>query len=290
MARLPLLRLENRFTGTSYEKGSARGGAALRQAHLEFEHIRGKGHTPRLEYLVGLAHLAYAFPNEAAQQRIHKSASPLLEEIFNLGKNDVHAATEVSAPLAYFISYPRSGNTLAMRLTAMATHGQVLSAMRGTVAPFSKAIYPKCYSLTRLIKDHSPHLHYLQDRCVLIVRDGRDTMISLAFMTLQGNSHSFKERGEVADFIRWTEKSYPFGSWAAHVRNLFELFNGQHKLLVRYEDLVSDEATFFKIVDFVDPDNPLPREHLSKLFDQRDRVVRGNQVKASCQRQMGLRS
>ncbi len=101
------------------------------------------------------------------------------------------------------MSYPRSGNTLATRLTAKATQGQVFSAMTEGYAPFSKRIYPKNYPLPRLIKDHVAHLHYRNDRCVLVVRDGRDTVISLAFMTLQNRLHRFADKSELADFIRW---------------------------------------------------------------------------------------
>ena len=113
---------------------------------LEFEQLRNQGHTLRLEYLVGLVHQAYAFAGTTSLQQEHqldKSARPLLNEIFDLGTNDMGAPTESSAPLAYFVSYPRSGSTLAIRLAAMATQGQRLNAMRGGIAPFSKRLYPK---------------------------------------------------------------------------------------------------------------------------------------------------
>ena len=245
----------------------------VRQALLELDAVMQKEDLERLEYLLGLLHLSYMFLDEATGQRLHKKLHPILKRIYQQGQNDLEACTESAAPLAYFVSYPRSGNTLATRLTANATSGQIFSAMSEGYAPFSKRIYPKSYSVPRLIKDHMAHLHYKNDRCVLVVRDGRDTVISLAFMTLQQGEHKFADKTELADFIRWLSGSYAFGDWAAHARNLLELTKSPDKLLVRYEDLIAKTATFIEIVDFFDPGNSLPRAHLSKLFAERDTVV-----------------
>lgn len=245
----------------------------VQQVLLELDAVMEKGDVARLEYLLGLLHLSYMFLDEATGQRLHKKLQPVLKRIYQRGKNDLEARTVSSGPLAYFVSYPRSGNTLATRLTARATQGQVFSAMEQGYAPFSKRIYPRSYSLPRLIKDHVAHLHYKNDPCVLVVRDGRDTVISLAFMTMQQGQHSFAGTSEVADFIRWVSRSYIFGDWTTHARNLLELLKGPDKLLVRYEDLVSNDATFIQIVDFFDPGNRLPRAHLSQLFAERGAVV-----------------
>jgi len=245
----------------------------VRQALLEVEEAMQHDDFERLEYLLGLLHLSFMLLDEATGQRINKKLRPVLKKIYQRGQNDVKARTVSAAPLAYFVSYPRSGNTLATRLAANATSGQVFSAMREGYAPFSKRIYPKNYPLPRLIKDHVAHLHYRNDRCVLVVRDGRDTIISLAFMTLQLGQHAFAEKGELADFIRWVSQSYPFGDWAAHARKVTNLLKEPDKLLVRYEDLIANEETFFQIIDFFDPGNRLPRAHLSQLFKDRDMVV-----------------
>jgi Sulfotransferase domain len=247
----------------------------VQQVLLELDAVMQSGDLARLEYLLGLLHLSYVFLDETTGQKLHKKLQPVLKRIYQQGQNDLEARTESTAPLAYFVSYPRSGNTLATRLTAKATQGQVLSAMAEGFAPFSKRIYPKSYSLPRLVKDHVAHPHYQNDRCVLVARDGRDTVISLAFMTLQQGEHGFAGKGEVADFIRWVSASYVFGDWAAHVRNLLDLARGPNKLLVRYDDLVAKDETFIEIVDFFDPGNKLPRAHLSKLFAERNAVVEG---------------
>lgn len=91
--------------------------------------MKALGHTPRLEYLLGLLHLSNMFLDSTTSQRLHKRLRPVLKQIYQTGQNDLSAATRSTAPLAYFVSYPRSGNTLATRLTAAATQGQIFSAM-----------------------------------------------------------------------------------------------------------------------------------------------------------------
>jgi sulfotransferase family protein len=245
----------------------------IRQALLELDAVMAQGDTVRLEYLLGLLHLSYVVLEEAKSADLHMRLSPVLRRIYAAGQNELEKPTLSVAPLAYFVSYPRSGNTLATRLTARATQGQIFSAMDGGVSPFSKSIYPKSYPLPRLIKDHVARRHYRGDKCVFVVRDGRDTVTSLAFMTLRQGAHAFKKKTEIADFIRWTAKSYIFGSWAAHVEDMMALRNEPDKLLVRYEDLTTDADTFCRIVDFFDSDNKLPREHLIGLFEKRDVVA-----------------
>ena len=275
-----LLRVARRSVGLVAEmrpmrKASsvARQNRLIHQALLELDAVKAQGHTPRLEYLLGLLHLAYMFLDETTSQQLHKKLRPVLKQIYQLGQNDLLATTQSTAPLAYFVSYPRSGNTLATRLTGRATQGQIFSAMADGFSPFSKSIYPKPYPFPRLIKDHVARSHYANDKCVLVVRDGRDTVTSLAFMTLQQGEHSFTEKSEIADFIRWTVKSYVFGSWASHVKDLMALREGPQKLLVRYEDLTANDKALLEIVDFFDPGNRLPREHLATLFAERDIIV-----------------
>lgn len=271
-ARRSLGMLKN-INPTSQAVSLGRQNRLVRQALLELDAAMEQGDVARLEYLLGLLHLSYKFLDETTGQRVHQKLGPVLRKIYQRGENDLEARTVSSAPLAYFVSYPRSGNTLATRLTAKATQGQVFSAMTEGYAPFSKCIYPRSYPLPRLIKDHVAHPHYRNDRCIFVVRDGRDTVISLAFMTSQNRLHSFVDKSEIADFIRWVSQSYVFGDWATHARNLMQLLEGPDKLLVRYEDLVASEEQFVGIVDFFDPGNILPRTHLSRLFKDRDMVA-----------------
>lgn len=262
--------------------------ALVKQALLELDEAMAQKDVERLTYLLGLLHLSYLFFNDAAKRKAHAKLLPVFKQIFELGQNDVELPTESSAPLTYFISYPRSGNTLTTRLTARATQGQVFEAMMAGLTPFSKRIYPQGYPVPRLIKDHVAHLHYATDRCVLLVRDGRDTVASLAYMTAQQGRHKFRDKSEIADFIRWLDTSYIFGGWAAHAKNMLQLSKAPEKLLVHYDDIVSKFETFEQVVDFFDPGNKLPREHLAKLFAERESITDRIRSKSKANREWGL--
>jgi sulfotransferase family protein len=275
-----LLKVARRFRGrvqeiqpTRHASSLGRHNRLVRQVLLELDEVMRENDLGRLEYLLGLLHLAFFYQGDATGEKLRKKLQPVFKQIHQRGQRDLDSPTASTAPLAYFVSYPRSGNTLAMRLVAEAISGQVLTAMSQGNLPFSKRIYPTNYPFPRLVKDHVAHPHYRNDRCVLVVRDGRDTVISLAFMTLQQGQHGFADRSEIADFIRWVSNSYVFGDWATHARDLVALSTEPDKLLVRYDDLVAGEETLCEIVNFFDPGNKLPRKHLSKVFAERDSVV-----------------
>ena len=275
-----LLRAARRLKGRVGEIQPTRRASSLgrhnrlvRQVLLELDEVIAAGDTDRLEYLLGLLHLAFYYQGDATGEELRLKLLPIFKQIYQREERDLYARTVSTAPLAYFVSYPRSGNTLAMRLVAEATSGQVFTAMTQGNAPFSKSIYPASYPFPRLIKDHVAHGHYKNDRCVLVVRDGRDTVISLAFMTLQQGLHKFDGKSDIASFIRWLSKSYIFGDWAGQTRDLLSLAKEPDKLLVRYDDLVARKETLFEIVDFFDPGNRVPRGHLADVFEQRESVA-----------------
>lgn len=250
--------------------GRAKAEKIVASVAAELSNPASRTHSPRLEYLLGLLHLASTYANAG---QVDAKSRPLMMTIDELGTNDLNAPTESSAPLAYFVSYPRSGNTLATRLTANATLGQIFSATGGRITYFSKRIYPKHYPYCRLIKDHAVMPHYADDRCVLIVRDGRDTMISLAFMTAGGGSHSFQRKEDLADFIKWTAKSYKFGSWAAHARKVLDIADRPEKLLVRYEELNTQLSTFVELIDFFDVGHGHSPEKLERIYSKREQSI-----------------
>lgn len=275
-----LLRAARRFKGQveeiqpTYQAASlGRQNRLVRQVLLEFDEAVRERDLARLEYLLGLLHLAFFYQGDATAEELRNKLRPVFKQIYRYGQRNLDAPTQSIAPLAYFVSYPRSGNTLAMRLVAEATSGQIFTAMSQGNVPFSKRLYPTSYPFPRLIKDHVAHSHYKNDRCVLVVRDGRDTVISLAFMTLQQHQHGFADKSELADFIRWLSKSYVFGDWATHARDLVALTEVPNKLLVRYDDLVASEQALCEIVDFFDPGNKFPRSHLSQVFAERNAFI-----------------
>lgn len=100
----------------------------VKQVRLELDEVMQKGDLVRLEYLLGLVHLSFLFLDEANGPDLHKKLSLILKRIHQRGENQLEARTESTAPLAYFGSYPRSGNTLLMRLVTKATQGQMFTA------------------------------------------------------------------------------------------------------------------------------------------------------------------
>ncbi|MEW5963642.1 MAG: sulfotransferase domain-containing protein [Pseudomonadota bacterium] len=101
---------------------------------------------------------------------------------------------------------------------------------------FHKEWQPRAYPRARIVKDHRPLERYLWDDGYLLVRDGRDCMVSLAWMTREAGNHRFWLRSELAEFIKWTMDSYRYGSWADHTKRLLRLLHGGSKQLVRYEE------------------------------------------------------
>jgi len=152
--------------------------------------------------------------------------------------------TKSTHPVYYCISYPRSGTTRFIAELASRTNGDLFRASWSSGYPFDKRWQPRAYPRTRIVKDHRPLRQYLHDDGYLIVRDGRDAIISLAWMTRSRGRHRFFKREELKDFIAWTA-SYDYrayGSWASHTRRLLDLRQGGSKTLVRYEDAPSDSA------------------------------------------------
>lgn len=133
-------------------------------------------------------------------------------------------------PIYFCISYPRSGVTRFIDQLRASTGGDFFSALPGVRdrLHFDKRWQPRAYPRPRIVKDHRPLENYLLDDGFLIVRDGRDTMVSLAWMTYTRGHHTFFKREELKDFIAWTaSRSYrAFGSWATHTRKLLALKRG----------------------------------------------------------------
>ena len=157
---------------------------------------------------------------------------------------DPQARAESQEPLLFCISYPRSGTTRFLHELRNKTNGHIFLAKRPERLGlnFDKRWQPRSYPHARLIKDHRPLGDYLHDDGYLIVRDGRDCMVSLAWMTRSEGLHQFYRQDELKDFIAWTVNKYGFGCWADHTRRLMALKAGGHKTIVRYEDQSSDKS------------------------------------------------
>jgi hypothetical protein len=150
---------------------------------------------------------------------------------------------ESKEPILFCISFPRSGVTRFMKELCKSRGADLFVANRSKPQiVFDKRIYPRNYPRVRVVKDHWPHRQYLHDDGYLLVRDGRDCMASLAWMTRERGLHKFFKRSEMSDFIHWTSKRYPLGSWARHTSSMLKLRSGGNKVVIRYEDAKTEST------------------------------------------------
>jgi hypothetical protein len=234
--------------------------------------IYEKGHSARLDMSIAWMQLSAVMADDESSLEVAREAAENLRKAFRIGKNDENLPVQSSRPFAFVVSYPRSGNTLIIQQLASALQGQIFAAMEGIMTPFSKLAYPKDYPFPRLVKDHVARLKYRPDKAVIVIRDGRDTMISLAHMTLMRGLHDFKRHDQLADFIKWTAEHYHFRSWANHMRAVRNLLSGPDKLVVRYEEYLSGPQTLIDLVRFIDPENTIPDQFFASIYAERDAI------------------
>ncbi len=258
----------------------------------EFRQL-GPSDFDRKRYLVGLLHLACTYMDDMepqARRPVVQKIATLLRDIYDsVGDGLLTEPTNSRVPLAYFVSYPRSGNTLITQLTAIATQAQILTAVRGGgIPPFSKKIYDEVYPYPRIVKDHVARDHYANDKCVFIVRDGRDTVVSLAYMTYRQGLHNFKMREEIADFIYWCRDTYPYGDWPQHIKTVLRLTKNGQKKIVRYEDFLKDANVFVDVLDFYDPDNRFTDDFKTSVYKSQDIIFQNIKKNTSANKSWGI--
>ncbi len=252
-----------------------KGERILQRVQDEYGHVQAAD-LNRKRYLVSLLHLAITYLEDEEpdlRRTIAHKITVLLRQLYaSVETGPLSESTRSELPLSYFVSYPRSGNTLVTRLTAVALQGQVLSAMQGARGQFSKKLYPESYPYPRIVKDHVAHAHYANDKCIFIVRDGRDTIVSLAHMTYKLGLHKFKKQDEIADFIKWSGESYLFGDWPTHIRSVLSLAQYEQKKIVRYENFLKNSDEFVGVVDYFDENNCFSETYKRDVYSTQDRV------------------
>jgi hypothetical protein len=191
-------------------------------------------------------------------------------------------------PVIFVVSYPRSGNTMVVRTLARLLDAKSFTAMPGKQRRFDRAKGDAEASRVRIVKDHVPRLDYRRDRCIFVIRDGRDSVISLAYMVRE--RYPITLASELADFIRWAHDNYNLGSWATHMRKVQRLRSHPGKLLVRYEDLLSESgAEFFQeVVDFAIPGHGLDRDVVAAAYADKDQVLANIGSKPKANKYWGL--
>jgi hypothetical protein len=244
-------------------------------AAAQMEYLLPFGHSRQLEETVARLHLALTYTEAVPVVDTVTYARPIadcLARAFAVGQNDLCSPLDSDSPVAFVISYPRSGNTVLIHTLARLLEAQIFEGFPHSLIPFSKSLYPKHYPLTRLIKDHVPRLEYVNDKTVMLVRDGRDTMLSLAHMTFKQKRHNFSRKGDLSSFISWLDREYEFHGWAKYMKMVDSFLNGPDKILVRYEDFMTNHSVLAKVARFIDPNHGNSEETIREKYEERSKL------------------
>ena len=252
----------------------------VQQVELEMPSVLSSGNLERAQELVSLLHLAETYPEtpnkHSSSDFTSNNITALLNDLYNsdnLKYRDKYIAVSSHLPVVFLVSYPRSGNTLLLNSLSSSLNAQSLVALRGGGLLFSKALYSSNYPSIRVIKDHVARDYYINDKCIFLIRDGRDIVASLGHMTLMRELHKYEKINELPNLINWLAKKYPFGGWADHMKNVCHLLAGEDKLVLKYNDLVSDVKSLGKAISFVDPGNELPYHFVQKCYNDKDSIL-----------------
>jgi Sulfotransferase domain len=212
-------------------------------------------HAKLLERMCRLREKYFQVGNQAVRDKafqkidqIYRRAAELLPE------SRRHLPVVSRRPVAFLVSYPRSGNTLAHRMLTTLFDTREYQAFDGSGPfTFSKLLYDADEPRVRIVKDHFYRSEYLWDRVIVVVRDGRDACLSLAHYSHREGLHAFVGRGELADFLRFTGDEYPFGDWMTNVRTALNARRlGADVRIVHYEDILTNNEAVLDLARFVD--------------------------------------
>lgn len=190
--------------------------------------------------------------------------------------------------LSYVVSYPRSGNTLAMNIMARLGRVQIFSDVSGAVNYIPAECFPPVYPLERIVKAHAVPVYDERCKYVYLVRDGRDILPSIAYMTLGSGptSHNFTKKHELKDFIDWQGCHYRLGSWVSFTREMLKVAAHDNVLIERYEDLVQSPDSLGRIAAFLG--FRYRPERIQECFDERDSIFETIRQQPQSSKKWGL--
>jgi hypothetical protein len=247
--------------------------ALARQATAELRRIASAANTERMGELTGvialLMHHTGGIP-PAERNAVRKEAARTMRRCFEMGALDPFERIASDLPVHVIVGYPRSANTMVLRLLQDVYRGEQFG-MRGADKPFCKTMYSRDYPSVRLLKDHVAHDYYRNDRCVFLMRDGRDIVISLAYMTQR--LHGMWRLEQMADVIRWFSTTYEFGGWAQYCAQVRALCEHPDKLVVMYSSITNDYATFRNLVSFLGDTHGRSEAEIKKIYDGREEKI-----------------
>ena len=171
--------------------------------------------------------------------------------------------------LCFIVSYPRSGNTFTITTLKQMLPSRIYGAMSTPYnCYFDRDFYYVPPGELALIKDHVYHEDYKSDRTLYVIRDGRDSILSFAYMTYKTNQHKYYRHGELADYIRFNKKSCPFGDWASNVRNALSFKNqGAEVKFMHYDAIVNQVNGLLEVASFFAPHLEVPEAKAQKAVE-----------------------
>lgn len=150
---------------------------------------------------------------------------------------------QIASPLRYLIGYPRSGNTLLGQFLSYAFRAPRYSVYPADGRYFSRRFYERVPGHPVFVKDHTLRPEYLHHEILSPVRDGRNSIISLARYLYARGANRFVRRGELAAFMSYVATHLEYGFWGDHTRRLLAAREqGAQIRVVRYEDIFRNYA------------------------------------------------
>jgi Sulfotransferase domain len=215
----------------------------LNTAYQQTSTSRAPNRRPLLDLI-----RAYTFELD----RVCKEASPRL-----VGARKLRRA----GPTAYVISYPRSGSTMSLNALCHVFQSKWHSAFPGDGHYFCRELYDPSDTSVLLVKDHVYKSDYFKDRAIYVVRDGRDSMVSLCRFLEPINDWDITDADGFVDFLVAIAERYLFGFWSENVRLAVEAQDaGADIRFWRYEDIVRDPIEYLHMAEHIASDRIVARD------------------------------
>ena len=201
----------------------------------------------RAECLAKLGRTSEAELAARAELTVQPEFSPAVELLKTLSSSlSSSTSLHIDEPIVYLVSYPRSGNTLLRSQLSSLLQTQWYSVHQNDGILFDPRTYIPDWNKIVVVKDHDFREEYRN--VIYVVRDGRDAVISLAYMTYLLKMHPFTRCEQLGDFLKFLKENYPYGFWAEHVKRALGMAQQRHVLFVKYEELTTDPSYQLKAI------------------------------------------
>ncbi|HWF46480.1 MAG TPA: sulfotransferase domain-containing protein [Bryobacteraceae bacterium] len=198
---------------------------------------------------------APSYPSHSALSREGVRCLQVAEEAFPPATGPL----EIASPFRYIIGYPRSGNTLLTQFLSFAFSAPNYSVYPGDGRYFSRRFHDHAPGHAVFVKDHILRPEYLEDEILCPVRDGRDSMVSLARFLYAEGSSPLVRRGELANFLSSVAERMPYGFWGDHVRTMLEAReHGARVRFIRYEEIFGNYQRLWALAQDLADGAPVP--------------------------------